>query len=118
MKLLELLTSKFKRTKSADTTDYKPREAYVDPNIVYLFTVEVPSKHYQVDIYENTKMEALYETMRIMQLTEIPEDIQITKSGIPKSSIYKHWFWFRNKESYIKPINYRYYYDTSLVVNE
>jgi hypothetical protein len=116
MSFLELIQSKFKKSKPVKV-ETSIKKDYVNPNIVYLYTVEVPSKKYKVEICANTKMEALFETMQIMRLTEVPTDVVITCSDIPYDSTYKSRYWFYNTDSYIKPVNYKQYvrYDSRLV---
>ena len=102
MKFLELFQSKSK--KQPEQSAKIPKSKFKDA--VYCFKIEVPSKHYEVSIYNYTELDALYESMRIMRLTEVPTDIQIYKSQIPYDSIYLNLYVFKNKESYIKPLEY------------
>jgi hypothetical protein len=79
----------------------KNKETPIDADTVYCFKVEVPSQEYELLIYAYNELDALYQTVRIMRLIDIPKDINVTAYKEPISSKYWNNYIFRNKQQHI-----------------
>lgn len=77
------------------------KEKDVCSNIVYCYRVTVPSKYYEITLYAYNELDALYQTVRIMKLANIPDDLKIVAYSDPIDSDYWNTYIFRNKKDYI-----------------
>lgn len=101
MKFLKELINKYISKPKAQEIPKTKYKNNTDLNTVYCYKIVIPSKECELTINAYNELDALCETLSILRLTELPEDIKITEYSDAIDSYYWHNYVFKNKQKHL-----------------